>query len=94
VKLSTNIYLAPELKITQLHSHFVASHKGKCSVYSLLGFLIIQFVTKNCISFKGTVIIILVYSMKKIKYSVAGRRVQNLQDQHLKSTPTLVIFHI
>jgi len=30
--------------------------------------------------------------MKKIKRSVEGRRV--LQDQHLNSTPTLVIFHI
>jgi hypothetical protein len=94
VKLSTSIYLAPESKITQLHSHFVASHKENCSVYSLLGFLTIQFITKNRISFKGSVIIILVYAMKKIKHSVAGRRVQNLQDQHLKSTPTLVMFHI
>ena len=71
-------YLAPAVKISQLQSHFMASHKKKCSVCSLLGSLTIQFITKNCIGFKGSVIIISVHVMKKIKRSVEGRKVQKL----------------
>ena len=56
----------------------MASHKEKYSVYSLLGFLTIQFITKNCIDFKGSVIIILVYVTKKIKRSVEGKKVHKL----------------
>jgi len=29
MKLTTDIYLAPEVKISQLHFHFMASHKKK-----------------------------------------------------------------